>query len=150
MRNGIMLGAFMHFFYAKGLFSLAFSTVFLHGALEISAIALAGAAGFILGNSLLFPGTHKRIQSLKKGVRQSIKLIFSLVPVFVIAAFIESYFTRHYLSYSAGLRWTIVIGTFALIVSYYFILPYFKYGNKEKRPDITLHDAYKSLHSSKL
>ena len=123
LNNGIMLGAFLQFFYAQDLFSLAFSTIFLHGALEISAIILAGAAGFMLGNGLLFPGTHSRKRSLILAVRKSMKLIFSLVPVFVVAALIESFLTRHYLEVNAGVRWFVVLLSFAFIAWYYFIYP---------------------------
>jgi len=123
LNNGVMLGAFLQFFYAQDLFGLAFSTIFLHGALEISAIVLAGAAGFMVGNGLLFPGTYSRGRSLILAVRRSMKLIFSLVPVFIVAAFIESFLTRHYLDLPGAVRWLVIILSFAFIAWYYFIYP---------------------------
>ena len=53
--NGVMLGAFEYYFYSKGLGFDSILVVFIHGTLEISAIIIAGAAGLVLGNSILFP-----------------------------------------------------------------------------------------------
>ena len=56
-RNGVMLGSFEYYFFQHGLGMKSILVVFIHGTLEISAIVIAGAAGIILGNSILFPGT---------------------------------------------------------------------------------------------
>jgi uncharacterized membrane protein SpoIIM required for sporulation len=63
-QNGVMLGAFQYMFFAKGLGWSSVLVIWIHGTLEISAIIIAGGAGFIVGNSILFPGTRKRIDSL--------------------------------------------------------------------------------------
>ena len=49
IRNGIMVGAFQYFFYTKGVFQESFLTIWMHGTLEISAIIIAGAAGYYDG-----------------------------------------------------------------------------------------------------
>lgn len=117
-KNGIMLGAFQYMFFAKGLGWPSVLVIWIHGTLEISAIIIAGGAGFILGNSLLFPGTHKRIDSLKKGAKDGVKLMIGLVPVFIAAAFLEGYVTR----YSAMPQWLSIA---ILALSFTFILWYF-------------------------
>src|SRR5690606_38292774 len=43
--NGVMLGAFQYYFHTKGLLITSFLGIWIHGAFEISAIILAGAAG---------------------------------------------------------------------------------------------------------
>src|SRR5690606_28608638 len=58
--NGVMLGAFCTFFYTQGVFLEANRQIWLHGTLEISVIVIAGCAGLIMGNSILFPGTFSR------------------------------------------------------------------------------------------
>src|SRR6478609_484262 len=63
--NGIMLGSFEYFFFSKGLGFKSLVVIFVHGTIEISAIIIAGAAGLILGKSWMFPGTFKRMESLK-------------------------------------------------------------------------------------
>lgn len=121
--NGIMVGAFICFFKVKGMFNLAFSTIMIHGTLELSAIVMAGAAGMVIGNGWLFPGTYKRKDALTISGKRALKLIMGIVPVFVIAAILESYVTRHYLSLGNIGRWAIVITTGALFIWYFFIYP---------------------------
>ncbi|MDR1884186.1 MAG: stage II sporulation protein M [Prevotella sp.] len=92
--NGIMLGVFQYFFYTKGLLSESASVIWLHGTLEIPAIIIAGGAGMVLGNSILFPDSYKRIDAVRKAVKDAVKIVAGLVPVFIVAAFLESYITR--------------------------------------------------------
>jgi len=66
-KNGVMVGSFQYYFISKGLGAQSLLVIWIHGTLEISTIILAGAAGLIMGNSILFPKTYTRIVSLKKG-----------------------------------------------------------------------------------
>jgi uncharacterized membrane protein SpoIIM required for sporulation len=120
VRNGVMLGAFQYFFYQYGVLKESLLSVWLHGTLEISAIVIAGCAGLVLGNSILFPGTYSRKESLGRGVRRGIKIAAGLVPVFIVAAFIEAFVTRH----SDMPVWInlLVIGSSALFIIVYFII----------------------------
>lgn len=95
MNNGIMLGSFEYYLYSKGLGLQSLLTVWIHGTLEISAIIIAGGAGLILGNSLLFPRTYKRIDALKMGAKDGLKIAVGLIPIFLAAAFFEGFVTRH-------------------------------------------------------
>ena len=95
LQNGIMLGAFQYIFFSKGLGMQSILVIWVHGTLEISAIIIAGAAGLILGNSLLFPKTYKRLVSLKMGAQDGIKIALGIVPIFLVAAFFEGFITRH-------------------------------------------------------
>jgi len=117
-QNGVMLGAFQYYFFAKGLGWKSVLVIWIHGTLEISSFIIAGAAGLILGNSILFPGTYKRLDSLKKGAKDGLKLMIGLVPVFVTAAFLEGFVTR----YSNMPIW---LSLFILVSSLCFISWYF-------------------------
>ncbi len=68
-RNGIMLGAFHYLFFEHGYFDDTILTIWIHGTLEITAIIIAGAAGLIMGNGLLFPGTYPRAYAFRKETR---------------------------------------------------------------------------------
>jgi uncharacterized membrane protein SpoIIM required for sporulation len=59
-RNGVLVGAFFGFLIKKNLFLHSISVIMLHGTVELSSIAIAGGAGFVMGNSILFPGTSPR------------------------------------------------------------------------------------------
>ena len=92
--NGIMLGSFQYLFFANGLGTASILVVWIHGTLEIFSIIIAGAAGFILANGMLFPGTYTRLESFKRGAKDAAKVLICLVPFFIAASFLESYVTH--------------------------------------------------------
>ncbi|MCR8558432.1 stage II sporulation protein M [Mucilaginibacter sp. BJC16-A38] len=94
-RNGVMLGSFEYYFFSKGLGMQSVLVIWIHGTLEILSFIIAGAAGLVLGNSFLFPKTYNRFVSLKKGAKDGMKMTIGLVPLFLTAAFFESFVTRH-------------------------------------------------------
>ena len=117
--NGVMLGAFQYFFYQKGLLLTSFLSIWIHGTLEISAIIIAGAAGLVLGNSILFPGTYTRLESFRQGARKGLKMVIGLVPIFIAAGFLESFVTR--LTEWPSVVKLAIIGLSAFFIVYYFI-----------------------------
>jgi len=116
--NGVMLGAFQYYFFSKGLGWKSVLVIWIHGTLEISSIIIAGAAGIVLGKSLIFPGTYERLPSLKLGAKDGFKMMIGLVPVFVMAAFLEGFITR----YS---RMPVWLSMLILVISAGFIIWYF-------------------------
>lgn len=119
-RNGVMFGSFAALFQLHGQFEFAMPVVMLHGTIELSSIVIAGGAGLVLGNSILFPGTYSRMASFKMGALKGMKIVVSLVPMFVMAGFIESYITRFgFMHWSLKL---IIIGLSAVLVIFYFIV----------------------------
>jgi uncharacterized membrane protein SpoIIM required for sporulation len=92
--NGIMLGAFITFFYNYGILEKT-STIWLHGTIEISVIVIAGCAGLVMGNSFLFPKTYSRRVAFMKGAKDGLKIVVSTIPFFIIAGFIEGFITRY-------------------------------------------------------
>jgi len=92
--NGLMLGCFQYMFFSKGLGMKSVMVIWIHGTLEILAIVIAATAGFIIANSILFPGTYSRFLSFKKGLKDALKVMLVLIPVFITAAFFESYVTH--------------------------------------------------------
>jgi uncharacterized membrane protein SpoIIM required for sporulation len=120
--NGVMLGAFQYFFYAKGLLLKSILVIWIHGTLEISAIVIAGAAGLTMGNSILFPGTYSRKQSFYMGATQGIKIIVGLIPVFILAGFLESFITR-YTQMPSWLSLSIILVSLSFVVWYFIIYP---------------------------
>jgi len=120
--NGIMLGAFQYFFYQKGLLMTSVVTIWIHGTLEISAIIIAGAAGIIMGNGWLFPGTYSRLESFKKGAKKGLKIIIGVVPVFIIAGFLEGFITRM-TDIPDIIKIAIILGSAIFIFIYFIFLP---------------------------
>lgn len=93
-QNGLMLGCFQYMFFAKGLGLQSVLVIWVHGTLEILALVIAATAGLVITQGILFPGTHSRIESFKQGVKDSLKIMIALVPVFILASFFESYVTH--------------------------------------------------------
>jgi len=120
LQNGIMLGAFQYFFYQQGFLWSSFLTIWIHGTIEIASIIIAGAAGLVVGNSILFPGTYPRMYSFTKGAKKGLKIVIGLVPLFIVAGFLESFVTR-----MTDWHWALrlaIIGVSAYFVIYYFVL----------------------------
>lgn len=131
--NGIMLGSFQSYFYYKGLTVSAkfgtqlllttFLTIWIHGAFEISAIIIAGAAGITLGNGLLFPGTYSKMQSLQLSAKRGLYIMLGITPIIFIAAVFESWVTRH-TEMPDMMKWTIILSSFGIMILYFVIYPF--------------------------
>jgi uncharacterized membrane protein SpoIIM required for sporulation len=121
-KNGVLVGAFQYFFFARGLGWKSVLVIWIHGTLEISAFIVAGAAGLVLGNSILFPGTHKRLQSLRRGANDGLKMMVGLVPIFIVAASLEGFVTR-YSTMPIWLSLFILLGSLTFIIWYFVIYP---------------------------
>lgn len=136
IRNGVMLGAFQYFFVEYGLFQESFLTVWMHGALEISAIVLAGAAGLTMGKGLMFPGTLSRMKAFQISARRGIKIMLGIMPMFVAAGFIESYLTRHTEAPDV-FRALFIFACFAFVFGYFVWYPHYlvQQGFLQKQPE---------------
>ena len=121
--NGVMVGSFVTFFYQKNLLGTSLYTILIHGSLELSAITIAGAAGFLLSSSFMFPGTYSRLHSFKLGAKKGTKIMIVLIPVFTIAGMLESFVTRYYQSIPIVVILFIIISSLTFIVWYFFIFP---------------------------
>jgi len=122
LNNGVMLGAFQYFFYEKNVFFDSVLSIWIHGTLEISAIIIAGGAGLVIGNSILFPKTFSRAASFRKGARDGLIIIVGLIPVFIIAGFLEGFVTR-YTDMPVLLSLAIILSSLAFVVFYFIVYP---------------------------
>ncbi len=132
-QNGVMLGTFHYLFFKYGLLLHSSLSIWAHGTFEITAIVVAGAAGLIMGNSFLFPGTYPRLYSFQQGAMHGMKMVAGLVPFFILAAFVESYITR----YADA---TPAIGGFCVALSLIAVIAYFlwlPWVFRHKRCEIT-------------
>jgi uncharacterized membrane protein SpoIIM required for sporulation len=119
VQNGVMVGAFQTFFYNEGLFLTSFLTIWIHGTLEISVIIIAGAAGFVMGNSILFPGTYSRLTSFRMGAKRGLKIVIGTVPIFMVAGFLEGFVTR--LTEMPIWLKVLIIGGSACFIGWYYV-----------------------------
>jgi uncharacterized membrane protein SpoIIM required for sporulation len=91
--NGVMLGGFAGAYARSGLAADFWLTVLPHGALELSAIVVAGGSGLLLGDALWRPGDRTRRLALRETAVSSVKLAVGLIPAFIVAGLIEGFVT---------------------------------------------------------
>ncbi|MEZ4980226.1 MAG: stage II sporulation protein M [Saprospiraceae bacterium] len=125
IRNGIMVGAFQYFFVEKELFWDSFLTIWMHGAIEISSIVIAGAAGLTMGRGLVFPGTFSRTKSFSLSAKRGLTIMLGITPLIILAAIIEGYLTRH-TELPDALRLIFILLCFAFVIGYFVIYPVYK------------------------
>ncbi|CAA9202078.1 stage II sporulation protein M [Flavobacterium bizetiae] len=124
LQNSLMLGAFQYFFYDQGVFWKSVRGIWIHGSMEIFAIVIESAAGFILGASILFPKTYSRLNSLKIGFKNSFKIFLSTFPFTISAGFLEGFITRYSIDMPNWLSSFIILFTLGIISFYYLVYPF--------------------------
>lgn len=92
-QNGALLGILASELAPLGKLDFLLSSVAPHGVPELSGIIIAGAAGLLLGWSLINPGRRTRGDSLRSVGRDAIVLLATSVVMMFIAAPIEGFFS---------------------------------------------------------
>ena len=119
--NGATLGA-MFAVYAKHGLTLQFGGwVFIHGATELFAIILSGAAGLRIGWSIAFPGARTRLQAAAHAGREGGAVMIGVVIMLMVAGLLEG-IARQTVT-SDGARWSIAIATLLIWTSYFYMPP---------------------------
>src|SRR5690606_36798432 len=124
MFNFIMLGSFQYFFYEQGGFWESVRGIWIHGSLEIFAIVMEAAAGFIFGAGILFPKTYSRLASLKISCNRGLKCVISTTPFTFVAGMLAGFVTHFSPVMPPVLNVLILLFTLALISSYYLVYPF--------------------------
>ncbi|WP_405296728.1 stage II sporulation protein M [Algibacter sp. Ld11] len=124
LQNGIMLGAFQFMFQKHGVLWESVRGIWIHGAMEIFAIVIEGAAGLILGASILFPKTYSRVTSFKRGMKDGVKILISTFPFTISAGFLEGFVTRYSNIMPNWLSVGIILVTLGVISFYYLVYPF--------------------------
>ena len=87
--NGLMLGAFLALYAAKGLGYGLGGWLMIHGTTEIFAIILSGAAGFRIGMAIAFPGKMSRMDSAIAAGRSGAIVVGGTVVMLIVAGLLE-------------------------------------------------------------
>jgi len=120
--NGMMLGAFVALHVQAGIGMEMWAWILPHGITELSAIALCGGVGLMLGRAVVSPGLKTRTQSLVDTGREAASTAVGIAGMLLIAAFIESFVRQSYLSTTARLTFAALTAVFwALYVAFGFM-----------------------------
>lgn len=118
--NGLVIGAVAGHLTGVGYHQPFWSFVIGHGAFELTAITLAGAAGLRLGAALVAPGRHRRADALRLAAHPAIRLIAGATFFLFIAAFIEAYwssmtFASPAVKYAVGTALWLSVGLYLML-----------------------------------
>lgn len=118
--NGLMIGAIAGHLTGIGYDQPFWSFVIGHGAFELTAITLAGAAGLKLGVALVAPGRRSRSEALRQAAAIAVRLIAGAILFLLIAAFIEAYWSSMtypsaYVKYAVGALLWLLVGAYLAI-----------------------------------
>ena len=99
--NGLSIGATASHFANQGLLLYLLTFIVGHGLLELTAIWIAGAAGFLLGHSVVAPGDLPRSEALASSGRLALRLVGLVIVLLLVAGMIEAFLStsRHGLGY---------------------------------------------------
>jgi len=116
LMNGSMIGVLGALFTRAGAGMPFLALIAPHGSLELPAIIIAGGAGLKIGGALLFPGDLPRGAALKAAAPVAARLLLGTVPLFILAAAIEGFFTPT--AVAAGIKIAVGAVLLALLVAY--------------------------------
>jgi uncharacterized membrane protein SpoIIM required for sporulation len=91
--NGAVIGAVAGYLTYKGYTETFYSFVVTHGAFELTAIVISGAAGLAIGHALVAPRRLTRAQALKKASADAVPLMYLATAMLFIAAAIEAFWS---------------------------------------------------------
>jgi uncharacterized membrane protein SpoIIM required for sporulation len=93
LTNGVLLGAVAGLAVGAGNGRPFFELVTAHGVLELSCIAVAGAAGLRVGWALVHPGYRRRGVALREEARAAVEIVLGTAAWLVVAGLVEGFLT---------------------------------------------------------
>jgi len=93
--NGLYIGSIAGYLIQLGYHVPFLSFVAGHGSFELLAIVISGAAGLKLGFALIAPQRLHRSQALIQAAKQSIVLLYGIILMFFLAAFLEAFWSSN-------------------------------------------------------
>ena len=116
--NGLAMGTVAGFLTSMGYHTPFYSFVITHGAFELTAIVISGAAGMKLGFSLLAPGQFSRSQALRTAGKDSILLVYGVILFLLIAAFLEAFWSSSSVI-TPAIKYTVGGSAWVLVLAYF-------------------------------
>jgi uncharacterized membrane protein SpoIIM required for sporulation len=131
--NGVSLGGVFGLYASKGIASLLVKFVAPHGVLELSAICIAGGAGFLLAAALLVPGNRPRGEALRENGRRAIRLVAASTVLLLIAGTLEGFVSP---IETWPLAWKLAVSAATAV----FLAVYLSGGRVRAAPVAVVHD----------
>jgi uncharacterized membrane protein SpoIIM required for sporulation len=119
--NGVHIGTVTGYLIYAGLARNFFSFVAGHGAFELTAIVLCGAAGLRLGWGLISPGQLRRVDALRAAAVQAVPLVAGAALMLVVAAGIEAFWSPR-TEIPAAVKYAVGAALWGLVLAYFLIM----------------------------
>jgi uncharacterized membrane protein SpoIIM required for sporulation len=101
LTNGLMVGGLAALYVKAGFGADFWATIAPHGVIELSAIQIAGGAGFVLAGGYLRPGRARRRDALLVAGRRAGTLVIGVALLLCVAGTIEGFVSPQRLSIPA-------------------------------------------------
>lgn len=124
--QGLILGAFLALHQNRDLAVEFLGWISIHGVTELTAIALCGAAGLLVGDKVLFPGRNSRLDSLSIHGRVAAQIVIGAMILFFVAGILEGGFRQ----LVESTDWRFIIGA----ISGFIWLAYFAAMGRGGKP----------------
>jgi len=115
--NGIHLGSVAGWMTLHGKERALWGWIMPHGATELLAICLAGAAGYLLASALVAPGRFRRATALKRIGGQALTIELGCMMMLVFAGLIEGFVSPSAIDYPS--RIGVLLASLALWATYF-------------------------------
>ncbi len=115
--NGAAAGSVAGYLTARGHGEAFYSFVVTHGAFELTAIVISGAAGLRLGQALLAPGRRSRLEALKLAASEAAVLIYGTIAMLLVAAGVEAFWSSARWV-SPAVKYGVGAACWALVIAY--------------------------------
>ena len=117
--NGLSLGALFALYASRGLGFQLGGWLFIHGATELLATIIAGAAGFRIGWAVIFPGDRPRLDAASAAGRTAGAAMAGVVVMLVFAGILEGVGRQTITDDWA--RWSIAGASLVLWLAYFYL-----------------------------
>jgi len=129
--NGILIGVLGAVFVEAGQLRTFATDILPHGVLEIPAVLIAGAAGFLLAEGLIHARPWPRLEELARCGKEALLLVSGCVPLLLAAAVLEAGVARAPDWFLASGLKLAVAGVFGLLFVIYLLLPARTHGAQQ-------------------
>jgi uncharacterized membrane protein SpoIIM required for sporulation/uncharacterized RDD family membrane protein YckC len=114
--NGLHIGATLGLFDGLGVGMYLWSFVLPHGIVELTAAAIAGGAGLLLGSAWVLPGERTRREALIERGRAALRLLIGTCALLILAGLVEGFVSPSDLAPQVKLGFGLTLG--ALLFAY--------------------------------
>jgi uncharacterized membrane protein SpoIIM required for sporulation len=115
--NGLFTGAVAGHLTQVGFGRPFWSFVSGHSSLELTAIAIAGAAGLLLAKALLAPGRRTRGAALRMNAAEAVQLVLGAMLMLILAAVVEAFWSSSQ-AIPVALKYGVGVGGWLLVAAY--------------------------------